>query len=472
MTFTIRDIKSKLTNTQYLAITLIEAPILALILAFFIRYFNVDAETSRGYIYGDNENVPIYMFMSVVVALFIGLSVSAEEIIRDRKIQKRESFLNLSRSSYLISKIGIMFMLSAIQTITFLLVGNLLLGIKDMWMDYWLVLFTASCFANMLGLNISSSFNTAVTIYILIPFLIIPQLLFSGVMVKFDKLNPVVAEQGGVPWIGEAMASRWAFEALAVNQFKANKYEKQFYVFDQAISEVDYKNTYWSAKMEAKIAKIERELGNTAKKNELENDVNLVRKEFQKEGLLHKTIAFKNADQITTAKITPELLKDCRTYLTGTGAFSLTPCGKTLKQFYIDRNLLARKKKDDLTSKLNQTPEQKIAFSKLREQYENDALNNFVRNSQDLGDKCIEKDGKLIQRVDPVFLDPSNNNGSAHFYAPHKKLFGTFYPTFAYNLCIIWSMSIFMMITLYFDALKKLLDFFGNIPALFKRRRK
>ena len=166
------------------------------------------------------------MFMSVVVALFIGLTVSAEEIIRDRKIRKRESFLNLSKGSYLWSKIIIMFTLSAIQTFMFVLVGNLIMGVKGMFCDYWIILFSASCFANMLGLNISSAFNSAVTIYISIPFLIIPQLLLAGVVVKFDKLNPILAKQGGVPIVGEMMASRWAFEALAVNQFKANEFHK------------------------------------------------------------------------------------------------------------------------------------------------------------------------------------------------------------------------------------------------------
>jgi amino acid transporter len=53
---------------------------------------------------------------------------------------------------------------------------------------------SASCFANMLGLNISSAFNSAVTIYISIPFLIIPQLLLAGVVVKFDKLNPTISK--------------------------------------------------------------------------------------------------------------------------------------------------------------------------------------------------------------------------------------------------------------------------------------
>jgi ABC transport system ATP-binding/permease protein len=181
--FMTRDVKAKLTNTQYLIINLLEAPLLAFILSYLVRYYNTDTTNKIGYIFRENENMPAYLFMAVVVALFIGLTVSAEEIIRDRKIQKRESFLNLSRISYLFSKITIMFVLSAIQTFTFVLVGNMILGIKGMYFDYWMVLFSTSCFANMLGLNISSAFNSAVTIYILIPFLLIPQLLLSGVIV-------------------------------------------------------------------------------------------------------------------------------------------------------------------------------------------------------------------------------------------------------------------------------------------------
>ncbi len=66
--------------------------------------------------------------MCMIVALFMGLTVSAEEIIRDAKIRKRESFLNLSWNSYLSSKIIILFSISAIQTLTFILIGNAILG--------------------------------------------------------------------------------------------------------------------------------------------------------------------------------------------------------------------------------------------------------------------------------------------------------------------------------------------------------
>jgi hypothetical protein len=406
------------------------------------------------------------MFMSVVVALFIGLTVSAEEIIRDRKIQKRESFLNLSRSSYLISKIGIMFLLSAIQTITFILVGNSLLGIKGMWIDYWLILFTASCFANMLGLNISSGFNTAVTIYILIPFLIIPQLLLSGVMVKFDKLNPLLATQGGVPVIGEMMTSRWAFEALAVNQFKANEFEKQFYKYDKAIAEAEYKKTYWAEKLTAKIEKIKKELGDIKKKEEFEKDIQLLRNELTKEAVRHPKITFDAMNKLYIDKVTQDVLSSARSYLNDAGTSKIT-----LRQYYIDREKKARDLRNELVTKLNQTEAQKAVFIKLEEDYENESLNNLVKNENDMGEKCLEKDGRLIQRTNPVFLDPDNNFGRAHFYAPQKKFLGKYYSTFWFNLCVIWSMSIFMMITLYFDLLKKLLDAPGKIGSMFTKKR-
>jgi hypothetical protein len=182
--FFIRDILSKLANKQYVMISLLGSPFLAFLLAYFTKY-TVDGE----YVFRENENMPSYLFMCVITSLFLGLIISAEEIVKDRKILKRESFLNLSWFSYLNSKVMIMFLISAIQSISFILIGNYILEIKGMTVSYWLVLFTTSCFANMLGLNISAAFNSVITIYILIPFIIIPQLLFSGVLVKFDKLH-------------------------------------------------------------------------------------------------------------------------------------------------------------------------------------------------------------------------------------------------------------------------------------------
>ncbi|MBR6081702.1 MAG: ATP-binding cassette domain-containing protein, partial [Salinivirgaceae bacterium] len=173
-----RNILSKLANRQYMLINFLEAPVLALILAYFTKYIAGEGGNPNIFVFSGNENLPIYLFMGVVVSIFIGLTVSAEEIIRDRQLLKRESFLNLSHVSYLNSKIAVLFVISAIQTLSFVLIGNTIMEIHGMTLAHWLILFTASCVSNMIGLNISAALDSVVTIYILIPFLIVPQLLF------------------------------------------------------------------------------------------------------------------------------------------------------------------------------------------------------------------------------------------------------------------------------------------------------
>ena len=457
--FIIRDVLSKLTNTQYLLINFLEAPVLALVLAFLIRFFNTDADNKKGYIFRENENLPAYLFMSVVVALFIGLTVSAEEIIRDRKIRKRESFLNLSKASYLWSKITIMFALSAIQTFCFVIVGNSVLGVHDMLTDYWLVLFTTSCFANMLGLNISSAFNSAVTIYILIPFIIIPQLLLAGVVVKFDKLNPVMAEQGGVPLVGEAMASRWAYEALAVNQFKANKYEKNFYKYDKVISIAGYKKVYWIPKIEKVMTKIGTDLKEALKKNETEADFALIKNELLKEQtILNNKYKFENIDKLNAKDYTPEVVKSLKDFLA------------KINEHYINRENKYRTERDQLVQSMTKDSVSKANYMAMEDDYTNDILEQTMLNSNDLGERCLEKDGKLIQRIDPIYLDPTESNfGRAQFLAPTKKFMGHLYSTFWFNLSVIWLMSVSLMVMLYFDVFKFVLNTLGNISFKTKK---
>ena len=91
LVFMKRDVLSKLANTQYLVINFFEAPVLAFILSYIIKFYSIGVDNPYGYTLYKNSNLPVYLFMSVIVAIFVGLTVSAEEIIKDRKILKRES---------------------------------------------------------------------------------------------------------------------------------------------------------------------------------------------------------------------------------------------------------------------------------------------------------------------------------------------------------------------------------------------
>ena len=447
--FAKRDILAKVSDTQYLLITLLEAPVLAFFLAFLIRYFDESVKNPH-YTLFNNSNLPIYIFMSVIVAIFMGLTVSAEEIIKDRKILKREAFLNLSWNSYLISKVFVQFGISAIQAFTFVLVGNGITEIKGMMFEYWLVLFTCWAGANMLGLVISDSFKTVVTIYILIPFLVIPQIILSGVLVKFEKLNPDISSPVSIPVYGEFITARWGYEALAVNQFIYNDYERSFYPFEKEMSKASFKKDYWNVEVKGALDNIVNDLEKGVKSNEFKDDLLLVSNEIRKQLTLTPGIGFAYADQITPDKITPEIASAAITYV------------EAIRKLYVNIYNDASNRKELLKS--NMAGDNLKNFLKLRDTYFNRALEEFVKDKNETTKTIVYK-GELVQKLDPIFMDSKNKLILAHFYAPEKQIFGMKVDTYTVNVIVLWIMTLFLYLILYFRLLKKGLDFLEYITG-------
>ena len=447
--FTIRDFKSKLANKQYMLINMLEAPLLAIILSVLVRFYPGEAFRPQLYVYMENVNIPAYIFMAVIVALFMGMTVSAEEIIKDKKILKRESFLHLSRGSYLASKLILLFGLSAIQTATFVLIGNAILGIKGMYFSYWLILFSASCFANVLGLNISASFNSAVTIYIIIPLLLIPQILLSGVVVQFDQLNPAFGSKSRVPFIGDMMISRWAYEAMMVNQYKNNKFEKIFYDLDKEISLADYHTVYYLPRLQSMLEYAftnqdnpDEEVKEILANNQLtlRNELGILTDEFGVDNYPY----LEKIDQLPIDSITFD----------GTREFL-----GTLNKVYVRRNGKALKEKEKLIKEMTSSPRQVEAFNKMKRDYTNDQVTSLVFDNKEKT-RILEHKGRLIQQIYPIFADPEPVNYfdfRTLFYVPKKYFAGRYYETLFFNAVIMWMMTLIFIITLYYDALRKLL---------------
>jgi hypothetical protein len=297
-------------------------------------------------------------------------------------------------------------------------------------------------------LNISASFRNAVTIYILIPFLIIPQLLLSGVIVEFDKLNPGFSSDEYVPITGEIMVSKWAYEALAVHQFKNNAYHADFFEYDKAISEATFRKDYWIPELKKKVIA----LGNKSMGDKKRiQTVNLIRREIIKENEFNSEMVFANTEQFNVTDITPELLSELRTYL------------DKLSRFYVKKRNSIDSRKDRAIAAKIKTPEERDAFNLLRNDNYNESLGDLVLNSADFY-RIIERNGKLIQRLHPIYQDPMGSNLlRSHFFAPRKVLFGKYIDTYWANVLVIWLMSIFLMVTLYFDALSRALGFIGSL---------
>lgn len=441
-----RDLLSKLANKQYVLINLLEAPALAFFMAFFLKFYRTDHGSAGEYIFRENNNIPQFLFIAVILALFLGLTVSAEEIIRDRKILQREKFLDLSRSSYLISKIGILFMISAIQTCLFILVANSILGIKELTFAHWLLLFSTSCFANVLGLNVSASFNSAKVIYIMIPVLIIPQLLFSGIIVKFDELHPWFASEKSVPWIGNVMASRWAYEGLAVTQYMENSYERNFYGFDQRMKTANWKKDLWVRELQNLSGNVRRGLQGHDENVDLQHDLAVIQDELVKEQQQLPGYSFIHIDQLAPEKVSIEVLDALDQ--------SLQILVDHYRRVYKD----AERSKEQRIAEMTATPELKANYFALLDGCRNQSLAEVVTNKNDLN-VIVEHNGELVQKSDPIYLEPLHTGFlGAHFYAPAKYMLGIRVHTLWANTLVLWMMSLVLSITLYSELFRKVID--------------
>ncbi|HEX2921009.1 MAG TPA: ATP-binding cassette domain-containing protein [Bacteroidales bacterium] len=439
-----RNVNRKFADKQYMFINLLEAPLLAFILAFISKF------TDNGtYTFAQNKNYTVFLFMSIVVALFMGLTVSAEEIFRDRKLLEREKFLNLSRLSYLVSKISFLFILSAIQTFSFVLVSNYILEVKGMLLQQWIILFSTACFGNMLGLNVSAGMRTAVSIYILIPLILVPQLLLGGAMIKFDDLHQSISRKKYVPVVGDVMVTRWAHEALCVEQFKRNKFEKPFFRYDMEISQNDWDATFLIPTLKAIADEAQSSPKYPEEREYFENNFKklqyhipeLTSKSGVQPGNWFKKVNYDDYNEYIAGQVRKHL--------------------DSIKTILRTRSRYLTVKKDSLYKEISGRIGEDN-FVMLRSDNFNANLADFVLNRL-TQNKIYDAGDRLVQKADPVFMLPDSKYGRAHFFAPYKIIGNIKIDTLIFNILAIWLMTILMFVTLYYNLLKVFIRFLESL---------
>ncbi|MGL4364875.1 MAG: ABC transporter permease, partial [Bacteroidales bacterium] len=440
-----RTISAKLANRQYMLIAMLEAPILAFILGYFTKFIAGNSMDESAYVFSENSNIPSYLFMSVVAVIFFGLSTSAQEIIKDRKVLQRERFLNLSRNSYLMSKVLVLMMISAIQALSFTFVGNSILEIQGLTMEYFFVLFSASVCANLIGLNISAALYSELAIYILIPLILVPQLLFSGVVVRFEKLYKTLASSDYVPIVADAMISRWAYEALAVAQFKNNAYEKDLFDCDMKSSHLSYLTGFYLPQLHANMVMLAQDIKHNTP--EVTQRLSLLRNELPK----IQAIADLSNLQILT--------KDSLTVENYTSSYLDKSLGNidSLRKVLGYQSRLLAKHHSECLKKIEHKLGGRDALVNFKQAHHNKALTEVVLNQNEFDKIRVEKN-RFVQIKDPIFRVPLSHCGRAHLYAPYKMIGTWKIDTLWFNLIILWLSTSFFYILLYFDVLKRLMQ--------------
>jgi len=416
-----RNLKVKLSNRPYILITLLQTPILALILAYFTHY-----SPDGVYSFIENKLLPIYIFMSVIVSLFSGMMASAEEIIKDRSVLKREKFLNLSWSSYLNSKVVFLFLISAFQSFVFVIIANSILRIDNQFLLYWSVLFSTSCVANLIGLNLSNALNSSAAIYILIPVILIPQILLGGLIIEYDDLPLGKKSNHNVPLIGNVSTSRWAYEAIAVGQYRYNTYQKKFFELEKEYYNLSYYNNILLYELDRRLKDA------TGKGQELsDHDKITVVNELEK---VYKEFPVLAKDEIKTDV----------TWLTD-------EVGAIRGQVRLWRSLADNNLNNRIELVKNQTGPKE--FELIKQNFANNALADLVRKSNSTR-FFWETKTNLIRLYAPIFNDSDSNFGSAHFYASDKTLFDYYIETPFFNVIVMFSQASLLYILLLFNVLR------------------
>ena len=415
-----RNIRTKVTNLQYMGIALLEAPALAVVCALLTRF-----APPEGYSVMDNKNLVSYFFMAVIVATFIGMSGSAEEIIKDRALLKREKFLHLSHSSYIWSKIIYMAVVSLVQTFLFILIGNAIMGLQGLMGIWWLILFVTAFLSNLIGLLLSQCLSSVIAIYISIPMLLIPQILLCGLVVSFSDLTPK-STTGNVPAIGNIIPSRWAYEALAVTSFTDNAYEKDLFEWDKQ----KYENLYY----------------NSIFLYELQSQLETMRDE-QKNG---KPVKPEHLKVIHTNL--PLITERCemKPYEGDDSYTSLRQYMKEAEQILVKQGNKATLKADaQMATMIREHGKDSVLT--LKRNHCNLKLKDVVTGADQR--RAIDiVDNHIVPRAGIIYLTPRNQWGNAPFYSSEKILGEWHIKTLWFNLSIMGIMSIILAILLFTDC--------------------
>jgi ABC-type multidrug transport system ATPase subunit/uncharacterized tellurite resistance protein B-like protein len=221
-----RSFKTLFRNRSNLLISFIEAPLLGFLISLILRY---DSKYDHYSLY-NNELLTSWMFLTVVVVLFLGMTNSVETIIQDRLILLRERMLNISNLSYYISKLVPLFFFSVVQNFLYLGVSFLILELRELFFEYMIITIVLSVCGISIGLFLSSLPKiSSKAAFNIVPIILIPQIIFGGALIAYEDMNKSIRfyKNDPIPEISQIMPSRWAYEALMDLQGRHNNYDKE-----------------------------------------------------------------------------------------------------------------------------------------------------------------------------------------------------------------------------------------------------
>ena len=437
LVYLIRLLRIRFSNLKYILSTFIGIPLVGGSIAFITKYTD-----ESGYTLSENKFLPLFLFLSVVFVFFAGMLNGAKEIMPEKSKLKRDLNLMLSHFSYTNSKVVFITLISAIQTFILTLVCHYILKIEGLLLTSFLIYFSIAVLAGMLALIFSSAFKTLTMVYILIPFLVIPNLLFSGYLLPYNEPSDVKQYS---PLAAYLVPGQWAYEALMVNFFAFNKFNRLYFdnqfkhyqtsflkdeVIPLLFESLDECNSYYT---------------DTGTDEKLDSCLQIFRNELYYISEIEEVAPYASFSNLYADTFSESVFNDIFGYL-------------TYLDFYFEAELLELE--EDLIYPDSVTSAD-TALSLLKKYHHSKAIQDIVFNNNMERQVRISKH-HIIKKGKPVYLMPDDHYGRAHFFAPYKRVGGQILFTSKFNLNALWTMILvfyFIFATnlavLFFDLFRK-----------------
>ncbi len=154
------------------------------------------------------------LFAASCAGIWVGLFNSIQEICKERSILKREYMTNLRLGAYVMSKFAVQFIIAVIQSLVISTMFAALVGMPDSgvmlgsaFFEFFVTMLLTIMSSAAIGLIVSSLSTNGDKAMTIAPFLLIIQLLFSGILFELEGITQKFAY---------FTVSNWSVQALGI----------------------------------------------------------------------------------------------------------------------------------------------------------------------------------------------------------------------------------------------------------------
>jgi ABC-type multidrug transport system ATPase subunit len=194
-----RYARLKLRNRGSLPIQLAQAPSVAILV-------NVVFNSSGG---ADPKlSLPSIIFFMTIAAVWFGCSNAAREIVGERAILMRERMVGLGIAPYMLSKLSVLGILSAVQCLILIGITYAWRGLDGLLWQQFGIMWMCSMLGVLMGLTLSAIMRSSEAALSATPLILIPEILLSGFIMPLDSLQLITRA------LSNFTVTRWGFESL------------------------------------------------------------------------------------------------------------------------------------------------------------------------------------------------------------------------------------------------------------------